>query len=53
MDTLNKVMGGDSIGKIERYDDYIHFEGQLELEKGGFAGFNARIESKLTGSRGN
>ena len=45
-------MGGDSIGKIERYDDYIHFEGQPELVKGGFAGFNARIESKLTGSKG-
>ena len=49
--TLDKdsVMGGSSTCDIERRNDHIHFTGQLNLVGGGFAGFIAQIENKLSG----
>ena len=36
-------MGGESVGAIDRYEDYIHFTGQLDLVNGGFATFTADV----------
>ena len=46
---MDSVMGGSSTGKMQRFPDHIHFTGQLDLVDGGFAGFRANIDTKLTG----
>ena len=40
---LDNVMGGESVGQIDRYEDHIHFTGQLDLINGGFATFTADV----------
>ena len=49
---LDYVMGGSSTATFERRDDHIHFTGNLNLVGGGFAGFVAQVENKLSGVEG-
>ena len=50
--SMDSVMGGGSLGQMERFEDHIHFTGELDLIDGGFAGFKAYIDTKLTGYEG-
>ena len=50
--SMDSVMGGASVGNLERFDDRLYFSGQLDLINGGFAGFIGNIGSGLNGYKG-
>ena len=50
--SMDSVMGGASLGNLERFDDRLYFSGQLDLVNGGFAGFIGNIGSGLNGYTG-
>ena len=50
---MDSVMGGGSLGYLDRFDDHIHFSGQLDLVDGGFATFYAHVGEAMVGYQGN
>ena len=49
---MDSVMGGGSLGYLNRFDDHIHFSGQLDLVDGGFATFYADVGEAMVGYEG-
>ena len=49
---MDSVMGGGSLGYLDRFNDHIHFSGQLDLVDGGFATFYAHVGEAMVGYQG-
>ena len=49
---MDSVMGGGSLGYLDRFDDHINFSGQLDLVNGGFASFKGNVGEAMAGYQG-